>query len=164
MFVHASYQHLLGNLQSLVNYGFPVYDQFGPSGLYFVFLGGGILSSDAISPLVDSVWANGSSAEWWFESGKDVITGGGAGSGIKGWWAELSTVANSVGNIGSSGGVSALYGCASVVAVRAVYLALRDLICESSEESRLAPSVKLLGCLPVVLQTFLFLGVCRLNM
>jgi membrane associated rhomboid family serine protease len=47
MFIHADYNHLLCNLQTLVTVSYPVYQEFGPLGLYSIFLGSGIV---AVSP------------------------------------------------------------------------------------------------------------------
>jgi membrane associated rhomboid family serine protease len=45
LFVHATYEHLIGNLSSAFVFGGPVCDEFGAMGLYALFLGGGLFSS-----------------------------------------------------------------------------------------------------------------------
>lgn len=45
LFVHATYDHLIGNLSSALVFGGPVCDEFGAMGLYALFLGGGLFSS-----------------------------------------------------------------------------------------------------------------------
>lgn len=41
VFVHANYQHMLGNLLSALQCGYAVFDELGTADMYFVFFGGG---------------------------------------------------------------------------------------------------------------------------
>lgn len=45
MFVHGSYNHLFMNLVAAVQFGYPVYMEYGPIGLYTVFLCGGVFAA-----------------------------------------------------------------------------------------------------------------------
>ena len=45
MFVHTNYQHMFSNLKGLVMCGTPTFTEFGPFGVYGIFLCGGVFSS-----------------------------------------------------------------------------------------------------------------------
>lgn len=45
IFVHSSYEHLFGNLSGVLQFAYPVYNEFGTMGLYFLFLSGGAIAS-----------------------------------------------------------------------------------------------------------------------
>ena len=45
MFVHGNYEHLLGNLSAALQGSFPIYQEFGALGLYFLFISGGTIAS-----------------------------------------------------------------------------------------------------------------------
>jgi membrane associated rhomboid family serine protease len=45
IFVHTSYSHLFGNLSAALQFAYPVYEEFGTVGLYFLFISGGVASS-----------------------------------------------------------------------------------------------------------------------
>lgn len=44
LFVHGNYQHMLGNLYTAYVCGRPVFFEFGPVGLFFLFFSGGVVS------------------------------------------------------------------------------------------------------------------------
>lgn len=45
MFYHKNWNHLAGNLVGLLISGLPVFNEFGPKGLYAIFLGSGIFAA-----------------------------------------------------------------------------------------------------------------------
>ena len=45
IFVHTSYEHMFGNLSAALQFAYPVYNEFGAVGLYFLFLSGGAFAS-----------------------------------------------------------------------------------------------------------------------
>ena len=45
IFVHSTYSHMFNNLSACIQFGLPVYLEFGSNGLYFVFLVGGAVAS-----------------------------------------------------------------------------------------------------------------------
>ena len=45
MFVHGNYEHLLGNLSAALHGSYPIYQEFGALGLYFLFISGGTIAS-----------------------------------------------------------------------------------------------------------------------
>ena len=45
LFVHSSYEHLFHNLSAAMQFAYPVYNEFGSAGLYFLFLSGGAIAS-----------------------------------------------------------------------------------------------------------------------
>jgi hypothetical protein len=45
MFVHANYEHLFGNLIAAFQASFPIYQEFGALGFYFLFISGGTIAS-----------------------------------------------------------------------------------------------------------------------
>ena len=45
IFVHTSYEHMFGNLSAALQFSYPVYNEFGTFGLYFLFLSGGAFAS-----------------------------------------------------------------------------------------------------------------------
>ena len=45
IFVHSTYSHMFNNLSACIQFGLPVYLEFGSNGLYFVFLVGGVVAS-----------------------------------------------------------------------------------------------------------------------
>jgi hypothetical protein len=45
LFVHGDYNHLIGNLSAALQFGYPIYKEFGSEGLYILFLFGGVFAS-----------------------------------------------------------------------------------------------------------------------
>ena len=45
IFVHSTYSHMFNNVSACIQFGLPVYLEFGSYGLYFVFLAGGAFAS-----------------------------------------------------------------------------------------------------------------------
>ena len=45
LFVHGNYEHLFGNLNAALHASFPIYQEFGALGLYFLFISGGAIAA-----------------------------------------------------------------------------------------------------------------------
>ena len=125
-----------------------------------------------MGPVIDTMKANVASAGaeaskplWWIDAGREVMAGA-AGTVTKDWWSELKGLFGRTANCGSSGGVCALYGCASVLTASAIFRALCDLGSslghsgEIKRQSLLQPTSKLFLYMPTIIYSGLFLKVC----
>ena len=144
LFVHGSYSHLFNNLTACLQFGMPVYGEFGSNGLYFVFLAGGAFSSIPTFLHADQ------KKELARLVASKLSVGGDTGTGILGSIARVwnRRGASSVGALaaglmptkscGSSGAVCALMGCQLVLLLRdistLVYWNLRVSMYEVGDE------------------------------
>lgn len=124
LFVHGSYSHLFNNLTACIQFGMPVYGEFGSSGLYFVFLAGGAFSS------IPTFLHTDQKKELARLLASKLSIGDGTGTGVLGNIARMwnRRGAASVGALaaglmptkscGSSGAVCALMGCQLVLLLR----------------------------------------------
>ena len=115
VFVHANYQHMLGNLVSALQCGYAVFDELGVADMYFVFFGGGaaaalpsLLKLEQDKLMAESLVGLPASAtkllpDWLarpMRSGSDKLVG-----------VVQQAISKVSYSCGSSGAVSALMGC-----------------------------------------------------
>ncbi len=132
MFVHANYDHLLGNLFHAFSFGLPVFKEFGMNGLYFFFLCGGIIGSIP-SHLTD---AQKNGVEKLMQRAMIIEEKKYVPKLLRPWMDKASTrigtlTASAIQasrSCGSSGGVCALMGCEMVLLSRDLCLGIGRII------------------------------------
>jgi membrane associated rhomboid family serine protease len=146
MFVHTDYQHLLSNLSAALSVAYPAYREFGLTGLYTLYLSGGLIAS--MQSLFQKSQINGFTTLW-----KGVMTDRMEPSGL------VDKISSKLGDFthrlssqlfskscGSSGAVCSLLGCEFALTLRDVttilYQVSQSLIADSDDIGRRRRSIR----------------------
>jgi membrane associated rhomboid family serine protease len=144
LFVHQSYDHLLGNLSGALIYGFDAFKEFGVFGLYAIFLAGGYFATVPSDMFPSTPAARRIARNFTVQEKKVPFP-----KLARAWNTLATTTTSTVVNIfvaerscGSSGAVCALIGCHFMLLLRDVL----DLVCSPDSKVKGAAVAEHLIC------------------
>lgn len=132
MLVHGSYHHMISNLAAALDFGYQVYVEFGPIGLYTCFFGGGVFAAIPSSLYQCQKETFTKEFQKLFSSyGEPYVP-----SMLSRYWDSLSRSVAEFStkrflpskSCGSSGAVCALMGCNLILSIRDVALVVHELL------------------------------------